>query len=311
VSADTPGAASQIDVRAIPRAVEDVFAAHCVACHGPAKTKGDLRLDDAARLFGGDPSTWAVRPGDPDSGELLRRVALGAADEGAMPPDGPRITADEIARLRTWIVGGCRGDDAPERAAASPLAAAAPPSAAVAEDSAAEDVAGPWSAAELAAAAALRALGGRVEPVSAGGPGLDVNLSFAGRRFGDADLAALTPLVRRVHDLNLAGTGVGEGAADVLGDCAHLRRLSLQETGVGDGAARRLALLPRLVSLNLFGTRITDAGLDALGASSSLRRIYVWRTEASPAAIARLRALRSTLQVDGGTESAEPQAASK
>jgi mono/diheme cytochrome c family protein len=78
----------------------------CVECHGPEKQRGALRLDTrAAALAGGDAGP-AVVPGKADTSELLRRVALPAGADGAMPPRGDRLTAKQVELLRGWVAGG-------------------------------------------------------------------------------------------------------------------------------------------------------------------------------------------------------------
>ncbi len=85
--------------------VRPLFAAHCVKCHGPARQEGGLRFDlRSAALRGGDGGPLFV-PGKPAESELLRRVA--SADETErMPPEGERLSANEIDVLRRWIEMG-------------------------------------------------------------------------------------------------------------------------------------------------------------------------------------------------------------
>jgi mono/diheme cytochrome c family protein len=99
--------ADQPSARAIDFAqqVRPILEKHCYACHGPEKRKGGLRLDlrDAA-LAGGDSGPILV-PGHPAESLLIEKVT--AADPAeAMPPEGDRLTDDEIGRLRSWIDAG-------------------------------------------------------------------------------------------------------------------------------------------------------------------------------------------------------------
>ncbi|MBC8325113.1 MAG: DUF1592 domain-containing protein [Verrucomicrobia subdivision 3 bacterium] len=64
------------------------FQKHCIACHGPKKSKGDLRLDQLSRDFksGVDGQVWA---------EVVEKI-----NAGEMPPeDEPQPTADEIGKV--------------------------------------------------------------------------------------------------------------------------------------------------------------------------------------------------------------------
>jgi hypothetical protein len=80
----------------------------CLACHGPSKARGGLRLDSfdgaTAAL---DSGNRAIVPGKPDESEMLRRVL--SKDKGErMPPSGEPLTAGQIESLRRWIADGAK-----------------------------------------------------------------------------------------------------------------------------------------------------------------------------------------------------------
>ena len=67
---------------------EGFLQKHCIACHGPKKAKGDLRLDTLSRDFksGIDGQVWA---------EVVEKINV-----GEMPPEEePQPTADEIGKV--------------------------------------------------------------------------------------------------------------------------------------------------------------------------------------------------------------------
>ena len=67
---------------------EGFLQKHCIACHGPKKTRGDLRLDQLSRDFksGVDGQAWA---------EVVEKI-----NAGEMPPeDKAQPTADEIGKV--------------------------------------------------------------------------------------------------------------------------------------------------------------------------------------------------------------------
>src|SRR5262245_20103574 len=83
--------------------IEPIFREHCLRCHGTDKRKGGLLL--ATRrdaLAAAESGKSAIVPGAASKSELLRRV-LSQDKSERMPPSGPRLTSDEVARLRTWI----------------------------------------------------------------------------------------------------------------------------------------------------------------------------------------------------------------
>lgn len=92
------------------REVRPLLQKHCYACHGPDKQKSSLRFDVKADALKGGDSGAAIVPGKSGESPLLHRVA--STDKATrMPPRGDRLTAEEIATLRTWIEGGARWPD--------------------------------------------------------------------------------------------------------------------------------------------------------------------------------------------------------
>ncbi len=73
--------------------IKPLLKERCIACHGTVKQKGDLRLD-AGALIQKDVHH-----------ELLERIASSDEDE-RMPPEGKRLSAEQIELLRHWIADG-------------------------------------------------------------------------------------------------------------------------------------------------------------------------------------------------------------
>lgn len=77
--------------------------ARCIACHGPDVQENGLRLDsaEAARKL------RAIVPGKPEASALIARVTSADPDVRMPPPEsGSALSAEEVARLRAWIVAG-------------------------------------------------------------------------------------------------------------------------------------------------------------------------------------------------------------
>jgi mono/diheme cytochrome c family protein len=86
-------------------APQNLILARCVECHGADAQESNLRLDSrAAILRGGDFGPVAVA-GKADTSELVRRVTT-TNPEQRMPPDGERLTPDDVAALAAWIDAG-------------------------------------------------------------------------------------------------------------------------------------------------------------------------------------------------------------
>jgi mono/diheme cytochrome c family protein len=90
------------------RDIQPIFAKHCYDCHGGAKQRAGVRLDDGkAALAGGDSGPILV-PGKGAQSRLLHVVA-GLDAAAVMPPkDRARLSNQEIARLRAWIDQGAK-----------------------------------------------------------------------------------------------------------------------------------------------------------------------------------------------------------
>jgi len=83
------------------------FEARCFDCHGRGKSKAGIRLDEPATLVGKErKGRIIVKPGDPEASSLLTVLTLPVDDDLAMPPEGDRPTASEIAKVRAWIAAG-------------------------------------------------------------------------------------------------------------------------------------------------------------------------------------------------------------
>ncbi len=91
------------------RDVRPILSDKCFACHGPdAKTKGiPLRLDIEADAKADRRGRFAIRPGQPDDSEIIRRVRA-SQPARRMPPaaTGHTVTDAEVATLRRWIAEG-------------------------------------------------------------------------------------------------------------------------------------------------------------------------------------------------------------
>jgi len=98
-------ASAAADARQFAEKVRPLLARHCLECHGPAKPKGNLRLDQLPPDFADAEyrERWLA---------VLQRVKA-----GEMPPKGkPRPTEAEVKTLTDWIGGQAAAADAARRA---------------------------------------------------------------------------------------------------------------------------------------------------------------------------------------------------
>lgn len=86
--------------------IRPLLETRCLHCHTDANKLGELSLEtlDAARQGGaGGP---AIVPGQPDRSSLYARMRLAPEEPGSMPPGGPQIAADGLAKIHAWILEG-------------------------------------------------------------------------------------------------------------------------------------------------------------------------------------------------------------
>jgi len=87
------------------RDVQPILSEHCWSCHGSEKQEAGLRLDRSdLAMLGGD-SGKAILSGVSEKSRLIHYVA-GTDSEKIMPPEGSRLSPDQIGVLRTWIDRG-------------------------------------------------------------------------------------------------------------------------------------------------------------------------------------------------------------
>jgi mono/diheme cytochrome c family protein len=88
------------------RDIQPLLAKRCAACHGPDTQEGGLRLDDRrAAVVKLDSGGQAIVPGKPADSLILERITATDPDI-RMPPEGPRLTAAQVAAIKTWIEQG-------------------------------------------------------------------------------------------------------------------------------------------------------------------------------------------------------------
>ena len=83
--------------------VASVFARHCVRCHNDVDREGDFSLQSQSAMA----DSGYVEPGDRSS-HLLAVVTGSDGDPPSMPKGSGPLSADEVAVIERWIVGGAR-----------------------------------------------------------------------------------------------------------------------------------------------------------------------------------------------------------
>ncbi len=106
--AESPPDSSSSAIVDFAREIEPIFRTRCYTCHGPDKDEGGLRLHTSAAAQMGGNSGPAYIAGDSGASRLMLYVA-GLDESGTvMPPEGERLSSEEIERLRNWIDSGAK-----------------------------------------------------------------------------------------------------------------------------------------------------------------------------------------------------------
>jgi len=105
------------------RDVRPILAAHCHSCHGPEKSKADLRLDRRAEAMAGSHggTTAVIVPGDAGASLLIERLTTDDEDD-RMPRDAAALSAADIELLSAWIDQGADWPEDADTGASSPAA---------------------------------------------------------------------------------------------------------------------------------------------------------------------------------------------
>ncbi|MDQ6706117.1 MAG: PSD1 and planctomycete cytochrome C domain-containing protein, partial [Acidobacteriota bacterium] len=82
------------------RDIQPIFQKRCILCHGPNMQASGLRLDNRAAAL------RVIKPGDSSASRIVAMVS--GAGPKVMPPVGDRLTAPQIALLKTWIDQGAK-----------------------------------------------------------------------------------------------------------------------------------------------------------------------------------------------------------
>jgi Protein of unknown function (DUF1553)/Protein of unknown function (DUF1549)/Planctomycete cytochrome C len=85
--------------------VQPILERNCLKCHDASKRKGGLALVSAVTLSEGSNTGKVVVAGESAASKLIAAISSTNA-ESRMPPEGPALSAAEIAMLRTWIDQG-------------------------------------------------------------------------------------------------------------------------------------------------------------------------------------------------------------
>jgi uncharacterized membrane protein len=276
--------------------VEPIFAARCFTCHGPHKHRANLRLDSYVSLMRGGKNGPVVRAGNAQASNLFRRITLSPDHDDFMPKGGKRPLSPGQAKLiELWIAAGASGTLPLDAIQDAPAGSTSP---AVVEVTFEEIDAAAAASQRAPVASELARLQKKfpniLEYESRGSADLLLNASILGPKFGDYDLAALSPLAEHITVADFSRTAITDRSAIAIAAMKRLRVLRLTHTGITDPTLESLGALDQLESLSVFDTRVTPAVLPTIARLPKLAHFYVGQT-AIPARISVPKALTGKL----------------
>lgn len=250
--------------------VYPIMSTRCISCHGPQKSKGQLRLDTFEAIMKGGRGGAVVIPGDVAASELYRRITLDAGHDDFMPRgNNPPLSIAETEIIRQWIEDGAESST-PITVAddESSVAPTAPHSDMTMRDMIMRDVVIPASNPDEVRAD-RRQLADQVSALqieypdilayeSRSSADLELNAAMKGESFGDADTAAFSPVASRIVRADFTGTSITEASGDLILSMTRLKKLRIGRTAVSDPLIAQLSSLPALESFYISDPDIAE-----------------------------------------------------
>ena len=109
--------------------IAPVLKQHCGKCHLGEQKKGGLSFNTRESMLAGGESGKIVAPGKAAGSDLIDRLKSDDKDL-KMPPEGPRVPAEQIAKLARWVDEGLKWEEGFQFAKSSyepPLKPRSPP----------------------------------------------------------------------------------------------------------------------------------------------------------------------------------------
>ena len=95
----------------------------CFSCHGPEKSKGELRLDSLEAIQKGGEDGPIFVAGKPDESSLYKLTILPKDNEDIMPAKGDPLTEEQTKAIFAWITEGANFGDWKAEVPAAPAPA--------------------------------------------------------------------------------------------------------------------------------------------------------------------------------------------
>jgi uncharacterized membrane protein/mono/diheme cytochrome c family protein len=298
--------ANVLEAKVYPDLVAQVMQAKCVSCHGAAKQKGGLRLDDPSYILRGGKNGVVIKPGSTTNSELFKRLLLPPEDEYHMPPkEKPQLSTQDRTLIEWWISKGADfkktvkeiGIDDSTLALLKVYEAGQKTSVQhnferlLPEDDVPD--------ADPVLLEKLRAQGIVILQIDPSKGYLMANLMNTSRPV-DSLLMEMESLSRQLVWLKLSGTDLSDDGCRVISKFNQLIRLQIDQTRITDAGLSALVSLAKLEKLNLAGDRITLQGIRQLKSLTALKSLNIWKTGLAAADQTEVFNILSGVKIDTG-----------
>jgi uncharacterized membrane protein len=283
--------------------IQPIFQSKCYSCHGTAKQKGKLRLDEPSFIIQGGEDGKVIIPGSAGESEMIKRLLLAADNKEHMPPkEKPQLSKAQIELLHWWITNGAAFDkkikDLPQTEKIKPALLALQSGITKEENTPADIPAKPVAKAADSVIQKLQALGAVVVPVAQNSNYLSAN--FIAAVFSDKDLQLLQPLAAQLIWLKLGNTKISDTGFNIVSKLTGLTRLYAENTSITDKGLGALKPLLQLQYLNLTGTATTASGILQLKDLKNLQQIFLYKTTFVPGDYLNLKKAFPAALIDTG-----------
>jgi mono/diheme cytochrome c family protein len=271
----------------------------CVACHNSDRTKGGLLLTGLEEMLEGGESGPALKPGDPEASELIRRLHLPLEDEAHMPPpDKPQLNPEELTLLAEWIDAGAPGRMLLSEMEPFPRLAGI----VAARLQQKQDVRwGSLPAVDESKIQAFRSHYISISRLAGDSQALTIQL-YPHANYSAEHLQKLKSLAPNIVELVLSGIPVSAREMGFAAACPALETLVLDRTPVEDALLEPLREKSGLKVLRLSQTNVSDRAIPLVLTLGDLQKLSIWGTAISEEGLRQLASGRGDLQVISGID---------
>ena len=262
--------------------IQPILQSKCYACHGPAKQKGKLRLDEPNFILQGGKDGKVIVAGKADESDLIERILLPTDNEDHMPPkEKGQLSKQQIELLHWWVSSGAdftkKVIEMEQSEKIKPILAALQ-SGGKKEVFQLSDV--PETPVEKASDTIIQKLkrrGVAIIPVAQNSNYLSANF-IAVDSIKQDDIQLLNGLSKQLVWLKLGSTKITDSAISGINKLTALTRLSLEKTLITDYAMSLLKNLSQLQYLNVSATKVTAKGIEQLKGLKNLQQLYIYQS---------------------------------